>query len=182
MKEVRIISLSGNIGAGKSYIANIAVNQFGYKQFLLAGVVKSIVCQLEGIRLEELENRETKEKYRPLIIEYAEKMKEVDPLCFCKCVYNQILSSLSDKTKLIIVDLRYPFECSYFETKCKTESKYQLSYKSLYIESDLANKSSTHSSESWNKYLKANADGIIFNGTEERYSRNRLINQLARFL
>ena len=193
MKEVKIISLSGNIGAGKNYIADIAVNQFGYKALMLAGLVKSIVCQVEGVSLEELENRETKEKYRPLIIKYAEKMKEIDPFCFCKYVYHQILSSLPDKTKIIVVDLRFPFESIYFRklgrcSKCKCEIEhigipgYDITFKSLYIESDLADKSSKDDSESHYQYFKDTNDGVIFNGTEERYDKDRLLNQLVRFL
>ena len=78
MKEIKIISLSGNIGAGKDTIAKLATKQFGYKQFMLAAIPKEIVCRVNGITLEYLEDRKNKENYRQEIIDYAEKLKEVD--------------------------------------------------------------------------------------------------------
>lgn len=195
MKKVKIIALSGFIGSGKDYIAKLAEKQFGYKHLKLAWLVKYVVCQVEGISLEELEDRKNKEKYRPLIIEYANKIKEVDSLSFCKEVYHQILLSLPEKTNFVISDLRYPYEALYFrklarcaKTECEVEHKgipdYQVEFKSLYIESNLTANTSTDGSEANYDYFKKTNDGIIFNWTEQRYSRDNadLINQLIKFV
>lgn len=198
MKEVRIISLSGNIGAGKSTIARLATKQFGYKQFMLAAIPKEIVCRVKGITLEYLEDRKNKEKYRQEIIDYAEKLKEVNSYIFCKDVYQRILKDLGSTNptyKYLVVDMRFPFEALYFRklgrcSKCKCEIEhmgipgYDITFKSLYIESDLADKSSKADSESHYQYFKDTNDGVIFNGTEQRYSRDNLdlINQLVKFV
>lgn len=193
MKEVKIISLSGFIGSGKDFIAQIAEQQFGYKHLKLAGLIKNIYCQINGVTLEQLEQRKYKEIARPELIAYGEKMKEVDLRCHCKYVYNQILLSLPEKTKIIVSDLRFPYEALYFrklsrcaKTNCEIEHKgipgYQVEYKSLYIESDLATNTSTDNSEAHYDYFNKTNDGIIFNGTEERYDRDRLMNQLIKFL
>lgn len=197
MKEVKIISLSGKIRSGKSYIANLVEKQFGYKQFMLAAIPKEIVCRTHGITLEELEDRKNKEKYRQEIIDYAEKLKEVNPFIFCQDVHQLILKDLisnSPTYKYLVVDLRFPFEFSYFKkiarcgksTCCEVDyvgvPGYDVNYKSLYIESDLSNKSSKAESESHYTSLKKTRDGLILNGTEERYDRDRLMNQLIKFL
>ena len=199
MKEVKIISLSGNIKAGKSTIAKLATKQFGYKQFMLAAIPKEIVCRVNGITLEYLEDRKNKEKYRQEIIDYAEKLKEVNIFIFCEDVYHLILEDLASNNptyKYLVVDMRFPFEFSYFKkiARCGKSAcceatyvgipGYEVSYKSLYIESDLANKSSKSDSESHYDYFKRNKDGVIFNGTEQRYSRDNLdlINQLVKFI
>lgn len=198
MKEIKIISLSGHISAGKNYIADLVEKQFGYKQFMLAAIPKEIVCRVHGITLKELEDRKNKEKYRQEIIDYAEKLKEVDLRVFCKDVHQKILKDLGSANsvyKYLISDARYPFEALYFRklarcTKTQCEKShvgipgYQVIYKSLYIESDLADKSSNADSESHYQYFKDSSDGLIINGTEQRYGRDNsdLINQLIKFL
>lgn len=195
MKEVKIISLSGHISSGKDYIARLAEEQFGYKHLKLAGLIKLNYCLIKGITLEQLEERKYKEAARPELIAYGEKMKEVDLKCHCKYVFNQILLGLPEKTKIIISDARYPYEVLYFRklarcanTQCEVEHigipGYQVTYKSLYIESNLADKNSEADSESHYQYFKDSADGLIINGTEQRYSRNNedLINQLVKLV
>lgn len=198
MKEVKIISLSGNIGAGKDTIAKLATKQFGYKQFMLAAIPKEIVCRVNGVTLEYLEDRKNKEKYRQEIIDYAEKLKEVNSYIFCNDVHQLILKDLDSTNptyNYLVSDMRYPFEALYFrklarcaKTQCEISHigipGYQVTYKSLYIESDLADKSSKDDSESHYQYFKDTNDGVIFNGTEQRYSRDNLdlINQLVKFI
>ena len=195
MKEVKIISLSGNIGAGKTEVANLVAEQFGYKLLMLAGLTKSVVSQVYGVSLEQLEDRKYKEQYRSLVIQYAEKMKEIDLYVHCKYVYELIKKDLALKGSgtYIISDMRWPYESLYFrkfdrcsQHICEIEYEgfkgYEVSYSPLYIESDLANNSSKADSESHYEYLKKTSQGVIFNGTEERYDKDRLLNQLARFL
>lgn len=200
--ELKIISLSGYIGSGKDFIANIAEKQFGYRHLKLAGLIKSIYCQINGITLEQLEEREYKEIARPELIAYGEKMKEVDLRCHCKYVLNQILLGLPEQTKIIVSDARYPYEALYFrklarcsKTSCEVEYKgislpgYQVEYKSLYVESDLTTNTSTDDSESHYDYFKKNNDGIITNGKDERSetqvereNSSKLVSQLVKFL
>jgi len=197
IEKVKIISLSGHIQSGKSEIAKIMSKQFGYTSCSLAGLTKSIVSQVYGVSLEELEDRKYKEKWRPLIIQYAEKIKEVDLYAHCKYVLGFIKKSLetTSSRRYLISDLRYPYEFLYFKKldrcsqhSCETEyeglKNYQVEYKSLFIDSDLADKSSLALSESYyESYLKPNSDGLILNGVEQRYSRgNDLINQLVKFV
>lgn len=193
--ELKIISLSGYIGSGKTEIANLVAKQFGYKPLMLAGLTKSVISQVYGVSLEELEDRDKKEKWRPLVIQYAEKMKEVDLRCHCKYVLNQILLGLPEQTKIIVSDARYPYEALYFrklarcsKTNCEVEHKgislpgYQVEYKSLYVESDLTTNTSTDDSESHYDYFKKNNDGIITNGRVEREDTSKLVSQLVKFL
>ena len=115
--ELKIISLSGYIGSGKDFIANLVAKQFGYKPLMLAGLTKSVISQVYGVSLEELEDRDKKEKWRPLVIQYAEKMKEVDLYVHCKYVYGLIkkdLESSSPTYCYLVSDMRYPFESLYF--------------------------------------------------------------------
>lgn len=193
MKEVKIISLSGYIGSGKDFIANTAKKQFSYKHLKLAGLIKSIYCQINGITLEQLEKRKYKEIARPELIAYGEKMKEVDLKCHCKYVFNQILLGLPEQTKIIISDARYPYEALFFrklarcaKTNCEVEHKgipgYQVEYKSLYVDSDVATNISTDNSESHYDYFKKNNDGIITNGKAEREDNSKLVSQLVKFL
>jgi len=197
MKEVTIISLSAPIGSGKDFIAEIAKEQFGYKHLKLMGLIKYIYCQIHGTTLEQLEQRKYKEIARPELIATSAKIKDIYGVnCLCEVVYNQILQELeiTGTTKFLVSDLRFPYQALYFrklgrcsKTQCEVEHKgipgYEVDYKSLYIESDLADKSSSEESESYyESYLKPNSDGIIFNGTQERYDKDRLVNQLAKFL
>ena len=113
--NIYLISLSGHIGSGKNHIAKILTNQFGYKSLMLAGLAKSIVSQVYGVRPEELEDRNKKEKWRPLVIKYAEKMKEVDLYVHCKYAYQQIVRSVNQGySRFVISDMRWPYEALYF--------------------------------------------------------------------
>jgi len=202
MKEVKIIGISGYIGSGKDEVAKLAVKQFGYKHFMLSGLAKSVLSQVHGISLEQLEDRKYKEQYRPLVIQYAEKLKEVDLYVHCKYVYELIKTDLDNcgSEKYVVSGLRFPYESSFFrtisrcsKTKCEVSHRelpgYDVTFKSIYIESDLADKSSKDPSESYyESYFSKNNDGIIFNGTQERYESRkdkvnfRLVNQLIKFL
>ena len=195
MKEVKIISLSGHIGAGKNEIAKIAAKQFGYKPLMLAGLTKSVISQVYGVSLEELEDRDKKEKWRPLVIQYAEKMKEVDLYVHCKYVSELIKKDLAHtgSGSYLISDLRYPYESLYFrkfdrcsQHVCEMEYEgfkgYQVSYKSIYVESDLTTNTSTDVSESHYNYFKKNNEGIITNGQVEREDNSKLVSQLVKFL
>lgn len=195
MKKVKIISLSAPIGSGKDFIARIAEEQFGYKHLKLAGLIKLNYCLIHGITLEELEQKKYKEAARPELIDIDEKLREINLYYSCNYVHNLILKDLDNvgAEKYIISDLRFPFQALYFrklarcaKTQCEVEHKgipgYEVIYKSLYIESDLADKSSKADSESYYEYFKSSNNGIIFNGTEERYDKDRLINQLIKFL
>ena len=199
MQEVKIIALSGYIGSGKDYIAKLAEKQFGYKHLKLAGLVKLNYCLIKGISMEQLEERKYKEIARPYLIALSEKMKEVDTFVHCDYVYNQILSDLGEGSKAgkyLLSDLRFPYESIYFgkfdrcsKHTCDIDAKSifgaEVKYQSIYVESDLADKSSKAESESYyESYLKPNSNGVIFNGTNERYDRNSstLINQLVKFV
>ena len=164
---------------------------------MLSAIPKEIVCRVHGITLKELEDRKNKEKYRQEIINYAEKLKEVNLHIFCNDVHRLILKDLASPNptySYVVSDMRYPFEALYFrklarcaKTPCEITHigipGYQITYKSLYIESDLADKSSKADSESHYQYFKDTNDGVIFNGTEQRYSRDNsdLISQLLTY-
>jgi len=196
MKEIKILALSGFIGSGKDHIAKILEERFGYLHLKLAGLIKLNYCLIHGITLEQLEERERKEVARPYLIELGEKMKEVDIYTHCKYVYNQILFNLPEKTKIVVSDCRYPYESLYFKklercSQCLCEVDYQgfkdytVNYKSLYVQSNLANNSSNSDSEShYESYLKPSSDGIIINNQSQRYDRENesLVNQLIKFI
>jgi phosphomevalonate kinase len=198
--EIKIISLSGYIGSGKDFISNIAEKQFGYKHLKLAGLIKLNYCLTHEINLKQLEERKYKEEARPYFISLGEKMKEVDLFIHCKYVYHQILLGLPEQTKIMVSDMRFPYEAVFFrklarcaKTSCEVEHKgiisqtrltpgYQVEYKSLYIESDLITNTSMDNSESHYDYFKKNNDGIITNGIVEREDSAKLVNQIVKFL
>jgi len=185
MKEIKILALSGFIGSGKDHIAKILEERFGYLHLKLAGLIKFNYCHIHGITLEQLEERERKEVARPYLIELGEKMKEVDIYIHCKYVYNQILFNLPKNTKIVISDCRYPYESLYFKKLGRCFEDYTVNYKSLYVQSNLANNNSNADSEShYESYLKPNSDGIIVNNQSQRYDRENksLVNQLIKFI
>lgn len=199
MEQVEIIALSGYIGSGKDHIAKLMEEQFGYKHLKLAGLVKLNYCLIHGITLEKLEGRRYKEKARPHLIALSEKMKEIDTFIHCHYVYHQILSDLkkgSKTGKYVISDLRFPYEDSYFRKFDRCSNNVcdvnfrdvfgmPVRFQSIYVESNLADKSSKVASESYyESFLKPNRNGLIINGIEQRYDRHNrsLINQLIKYV
>lgn len=180
MKTIKIIALSGDRESGKDTIADILVDNWGYQKLELAKLAKEILCKKVGIKIEELKDRETKELYRPEIIEIAEKLKEIDINFHCKVIINQILDLvMSRHTKFVVSDFRFPSEVQFFRTY------WDVDFKSLYISSDLGKPHPEIKSESYiHSYFEKNNDGIIINNQRERYDRDNkdLISQLVKFV
>jgi Phosphomevalonate kinase. len=178
-KPITILTLSGDRESGKDTIADLLVDNWGFKKLELAGLAKEIVCRKLGLKIEQLKDRKTKELYRPEIIAVAEKLKELDLLFHCHTVTSEMweLRELGF-TRFVVADARFPYEALYFRGLCKN-------FKSLYIQSDLGKPHPEVYVESYiHSYFEKKNGGVIINNRKERYDRNNqdLINQLVKFV
>lgn len=179
-KRIQVIGLSGDRESGKDTIADLLVENWGYKKLELAGLAKEILCRKVGITIEELKDRKTKEFFRPEIIEIAEKLKEIDINFHCKAVRTEMLELIDlGKTNFVIVGVRFPYEATFFR-QCA-----DVRFQSIYIESDLSEPHLEIESESYvHSYFKKNNDGVIINNRKEIYGRKKedLVGQLVKFV
>lgn len=179
-KRIQIIGLTGDRESGKDTIADLLVENWGYEKLELAGLAKEILCRKTGLKIEELEDRKTKEFFRPEIIDIAEKLKEIDINFHCKVVRTQMLELIElGKTNYVLVGVRFPYEATFFR-QCA-----DVRFQSIYIESDLSKPHPEIYTESYvHSYFKKNNDGVIINNRKEIYDRKNvsLINQLVKFI
>lgn len=182
-KRIQVIGLTGDRESGKDTIADLLVETWGYEKLELAGLAKEILCKKTGLKIEELNDRKTKEFYRPQIIEIAEKLKEIDINFHCKAVKTEILELVElGKTNFVVVGVRFPYEATFFRQYADVR------FQSIYIESDLSEPHPEIYTESYvHSYFKKNNDGVIINNRKEIYDRkNRknesLISQLVKFV
>lgn len=179
MKTINIIGLSGDRESGKDTIADLLVDNWGFKKLELAGLAKEILCRKLGLKIEQLRDRKTKELYRPDIIAIAEKLKELDLLLHCHTIASEMweLRELGF-TRFVVADVRFPYESLFFRGLCEN-------FKSLYIQSDLSVPHPEIESESYvHSYFKKNNDGVVINNRKEIYDRKNvgLISQLVKFV
>ena len=98
------IAISGPMGSGKTTIANLIINSNSeYKKFSFGQKIKDIAY--------ELFNMDKNVKNRSLLINIADKMREIDPDVWAKYIINQT-NSYND---CIIDDLRFQNELDLLE-------------------------------------------------------------------
>lgn len=119
----RIVLLSGFSGSGKSYVANILKDK-GWYSLAIADELKNIVSRKYSIEKKILETQEGKKKihytgmsYREILIKEARETKKQDINFFTKKIVDQIIESNNEK--VVISDMRYPYEYYYIKTHCK---------------------------------------------------------------
>lgn len=179
-KRIQVIGLTGDRNSGKDTIADLLVEKWGYKKLELAGLAKEILCKKYGLKIKELEDRKTKEFWRPEIIKIAEKLKELDVNFHCKVVQTEMLELVElGRANYVLVGVRFPYEATFFR-QCA-----DVRFQSIYIESDLSEPHPEIYTESYvHSYFKKNNDGVIINNRKEIYDRKNesLISQLVKFV
>ena len=94
--------VTGLAGSGKTTIANMIIrNDTRFKRFSFGQKVKDIAVELFGM----------KKKDRSLLINVANKMKDIDPDVWAKYVLDQ----LKNEEYVVIDDLRFENEIKYKE-------------------------------------------------------------------
>tara|TARA_Y100000748_G_C15501432_1_gene490257 strand:- start:4521 stop:5213 length:693 start_codon:yes stop_codon:yes gene_type:complete len=86
------IAITGKMGSGKSYLADKISNKYGFYKASFAGRVKELASELFDMR----------GKDRGLLINFATKMREIDPEVWIR----SMLKSIHDKKNVIVDDLR----------------------------------------------------------------------------
>ena len=118
----KLIYLSGKARSGKDEFAKIwcKLNP-SFKRMAFADAIKSKAAEILGVKLEDLSNPETKEKYRAFLIFGGQLVRSVDPLYWVKQVVNDPYFKTGD---VIITDVRFPNEINeldYWATKFDKE-------------------------------------------------------------
>ena len=91
------IAICGKMCSGKSTLANYIMSNYPeYQKYSFAGKVKELCVELFDM----------KGKDRPLLINFANKMRDIDENVWV----NQVLKQTSGKTNCIIDDVRYQNE------------------------------------------------------------------------
>ena len=91
------IAICGKMCSGKSTLANYIMSSYPeYQKYSFAGKVKELCVELFDM----------KGKDRPLLIKFANKMRDIDG----KVWVNQVLKQTEGKTNCIIDDVRYQNE------------------------------------------------------------------------
>lgn len=91
------IAICGKMCSGKTTLANYIMRTYpGYQKYSFAGKVKELCVELFDM----------KKKDRTLLINFANKMRDIDPDVWV----NQVLKQTKDKENCIIDDVRYQNE------------------------------------------------------------------------
>tara|TARA_B100000900_G_scaffold303663_1_gene262259 strand:- start:219 stop:746 length:528 start_codon:yes stop_codon:yes gene_type:complete len=91
------IAICGKMCSGKTTLANYIIDTFpGYQRYSFAHKVKELCVELFQM----------KTKNRPLLINFANKMRDIDPDVWV----NQVLQQTRGKTHCVIDDVRYQNE------------------------------------------------------------------------
>lgn len=104
----KLVYLSGKARSGKDEFAKIwcRLNP-SFKRMAFADAIKSKAAEILGVKLEDLSNPDTKEKYRAFLIFGGQLVRSVDPLYWVKQVINDPYFKTGD---VIITDVRFPNE------------------------------------------------------------------------
>jgi len=103
---MQIIGISGDKGAGKDSTADVLVNEFGFHSLAPGDLIRESLHLIFGIPIEEMVNRETKEKYRKLQQDYGMMVRKLanDDLVWIKAVARRAQDNNWDK--LVIPSVR----------------------------------------------------------------------------
>lgn len=104
-----IILLTGKPRAGKDTVAAYICEHYPFEHRMLARGVYDICQRCFGM----------KEKNRDLLIAVGQKMREIDPEVWCNLLWN----STSPKANVIVSDVRFPNEVSFFEQRAWEEKQ-----------------------------------------------------------
>lgn len=95
-----IIVLIGKMGTGKTTIANYLINNYGFKKASFADKVKELAVDLFNMQ----------EKNRSLLIQVAQKMKDIDSDVWVNATLKKIQLFLQYNNNIVIDDCRFKNE------------------------------------------------------------------------
>lgn len=105
--EHSLLLLVGPVGSGKTTYGACLEKYYGYERLALADELKIIYSKKHDVPLEELHDRNAKEKHRPGLIRLADEIKkEKGENYFVDIVLNKIKSPEST----VITDVRFKHE------------------------------------------------------------------------
>ena len=176
--EMTLLLLSGNAEAGKSTMAKYLINKYdNYVEYALSDKLKQLTFELLKLfnvsinSIDDLYDVETKKNYRQYLqligTECCRKVFGDD--FWCMMLNNDIKKSIADGKNVIISDVRFLNEHSYFKQKYEKS----INVVSIMIKrtdaNSLTSEQKLHSSESEINNLKYDYE-INNNLTEEFYS------------
>jgi hypothetical protein len=119
-----ILLFNGFKGVGKTTLCSYLEKAHGYKMLGFADVLKEMFCKKYRLDIDVFEDRILKEKFRPSLILYADKIKNtINSSIFADKIV-ELIKKLKYK-KVVIHDFRYPEEIytialSFSKTNIKT--------------------------------------------------------------
>jgi dephospho-CoA kinase len=90
------VAISGPMASGKSWVASLLVNQYGYRKIALADKLKEIAADLF-----EVKGKSSKE--RKILQELGNKIREIDPDIWV----NYVVKKVGFEDNIVIDDVRY---------------------------------------------------------------------------
>jgi len=113
MTKTNLIFLLGLAGSGKDTVGQFLANKHNYVRVAFADALKEEVAKIENINVQALHTQgSVKELYRPKLIEYAEKKRQISPLYWLEKAFEPYRhSGLSHKgfypnQNLVVTDCR----------------------------------------------------------------------------
>jgi hypothetical protein len=111
-----IIFVSGRIGSGKDTVANVLVDEYGFKKLAFADVLKQSAARTYSIPLELMYSQEGKNTFwepagrtvREILQTHADAIKTFDPEYFARVIKCQIQQDPSQS--FVVSDWRFPNE------------------------------------------------------------------------
>lgn len=114
-----LLVLTGRRRVGKDTLANFLVDRYGFTKLSFAEPLKEVVETLYDIRVND-DNKDTdmekfKKTYRELLIETADKLKEINETIFLEKFKNKN-QRIIDNYNIVISDLRFQYEYDYVKS------------------------------------------------------------------
>ena len=129
-----IIFLQGLSGSGKDTVGEVFIKN-GYTRIAFADIAKIEFAKVAGIDLALLHDRDTKEQYRPALINFAEERKKTQPTYWVDKAFEPYRDSKGkwkDNLKLIVTDFRRTEEVEWLYKLLWEETNAKISV--IYIE------------------------------------------------
>lgn len=198
MNKTQLIFLLGTSHCGKDTIGKVFI-KYGYQRLGFADIVKQEVADHYKISVEELyEQGPVKEKWRPIIIEWAEEKRAIDQSYWINKTFKPFLdekNAFKEGLKLIVTDIRRTGEIDWiFEYKkmikelnaFSLELKHYVDVKLFYIHRETNDQDIlTHKAIGYalgiNKIHQHFIDSIIENDKDIELLDNKVVNIIENF-
>lgn len=109
------ICLGGRIGAGKTSVARLLEDQYGFQRFSFVTPIREEICSSFGVTMEELTEPGKKERYRSLLVAWgpARNVSTGDDYYWAK----RLLERLPEHVDIVVDDLRRQEEFDYLRAQ-----------------------------------------------------------------